>query len=235
MEADTSIKVSFLLSFKNDLDLFKEFYKKQQYPTGENDSQIFLGFLKEELMKQIPNLNKERCFILIKNVLKREYKKNKKLLNIKLQIAKSKWQEIENSFFQESKKVFDGHPFPKGHYHAYISIWGRYIRNLESKSITFPPNQRFMLLVIIHEFLHIIFYDYFYQNFKNKLNKEKLWELSEIINVLIMNEKPFLTWAEYPSLPYPAHKKNYKKLKEIYDKRESMHDFIKKAISVLKD
>lgn len=221
------------MSVENELDLFRDFYKGIGYSTGENDYEIFLGYLKEELLELFKGKSEEEIYKIVKEVLEREYKKHDNVLKYNLETIEKEWTELEPEFIEESEKLFDGHPFPSGEYKAYISIWGRFVRNLDKKTLSFPCQTGLMMMTVVHEMLHFMFYDYFEKNFEGKLDKNQLWELSEIMNVLIMNEEPFLTWTKHKSQAYPAHEKNYEKLLPLYKERKSMKEFIEKAVEIL--
>lgn len=228
-------KIKFLMSIENELDLFRDFYKGIGNSTGENDYEIFLGYLKDELLEKFKGKSDEEVYEIVKEVLEREYEKHDKLLKHNLDTIEKQWADIEPEFIEASEKLFDGHPFPSGEYKAYISLWGRFVRHLDGKSLSFPCNTDMMLMVVVHEMLHFMFFDYFEKNFEKewKKNQAWIWELSEIMNVLIMNEDPFLKWVKFKSQPYPAHEKNYEKLLPLYEGRKSIEEFIEKAVEIL--
>lgn len=229
------INLKFLFSLKNEIGLFREYNKKPRYNTGEDDYSIFLGYLNQEILTLTEGQSRLKTEKIIKSILARESKKHGNLIKYNLRIIKEKWAKIKLEFLKQCEAIFDGHPFPKGEYKAYISLWGRYVRKLDKKTLTFPCHTEYMFLVVIHELLHFMFYDYFNKNFKGQLSNEQLWDLSEIINPIIMNKEPFISWAKYPSQPYPSHRDAYLKLFKIYENCGSMAEFIQKAIVTLKD
>lgn len=205
------------------------------YATGQDNYGYFLGYLKNELQNKLDGLSDKEKEIFVKEILEREYKQYKTILDINLEDIKSKWASIENQFFIECTRIFDGNPFPEGKYIAIESIWGRYPCIIEDKKFSFPANKQLMMLVVIHELLHFAFYDYLKKNPNNQLNENQLWVFSEILNTVVMNREPFLSWAGEKSVIYPALQAKYKKLDPIYDLCKYLNEFIEKSVSILKD
>jgi hypothetical protein len=79
--------------------------------------------------------------------------------------------------------------------------------------------------------LHFIFYDYSYKFLKKKklkISEEKIWEISEIFNTLVLNRKEFKTLIK-PSkeLGYPEHKKYIRKISSKLRNGCNIDDFLK--------
>lgn len=228
------IKIKFINSVKEDFLLFEKVKKySKQYATGQDNFSEFLGNLKNKVYALKNNADATILADDVKLIIKEEYRQRKEELKKEMKQIKKEWAIIEPLFLKECQKNFDGHSFPEGHYTAIMSIWNRFDKDLKRKTFSFPVNQKIRLLVIIHELLHFQFYDYFYKNFKNTLNDKKVWELSEILNVIVMNKEPYITWVKVPTLPYPAHEAHYKLLKKIYKQSATMKEFIERAILLL--
>ena len=100
-----------------------------------------------------------------------------------------------------------------------------YPRFLENKTFQIPYRHRFpnyVPVVIAHEMLHFMFYDYFYQRYPKYNKPEKnffVWHISEIFNTLIQNSPEWLRYFKRKSMGYPEHEKIVKKLgREWYRK-----------------
>src|SRR3989344_2633262 len=118
------------------------------------------------------------------------------------------WRVIEDRFFAKASELFDGHKWPRQEFTACLTLFSRYRYDKET-GIFFVPRQNIrhgITGVCIHELLHFLFFDYCEKNFKGKLSDEKLWDLSEVLNVLIMQSEPFGTWTGQKVRAYPKHK-----------------------------
>lgn len=110
------------------------------------------------------------------------------------------WKKIEGKYYKFVENLFQKHPWPKGKYIAYASVYLMFPRDIEDKTFYFPYNNARAnpLRTIAHEMLHFIFFDYIQMHYslnersklKNK-NSKYLWQVSEIFNNVIENWKPY--------------------------------------------
>lgn len=230
-----SLKVNILSSKEQEYILYKYYTKKcLHYNTGENQYEAFLGYLKEEINDRFKGKNEKQKNDIIKGIISRERKRFREKILLNLKQVKKEWKSISPLFVKACKTTFDNCQFPHGNYKAIMTLWGRYPYNKKKKIIYFPANKDWMLFVILHELLHLVFFNFYDTCCHDiRLPKDKLWELSEILDVLIMNEEPYLTWAKMPSNPYPSHQKNYELLSPIFKRRKNMHSFIAEASKLL--
>lgn len=227
------IKLSFVSSPEEDLLIFKNAHKYINFDTGQDNYAIFLGYLRNEIISRTKDKTKKETESIVASILQREYKHHAKLIRHNLNILRKEWNRINVEFIAAVEKTFDSNPFPRGKYRAIMSLWGRYPCILKQKKFYVPCHTQLMLLVVIHELLHFAFYSYFNKHFKRRLNKTKQGELTEILNVILMNNLPYLSWAKLPSDPYPSNKKRYEQLLKIYPQCNTMGEFIEKSISAL--
>lgn len=157
------------------------------------------------------------------------YKKHSNKLKTKIKTWQRKWSKIEKRYFKLVEELFNK-KWPKGKYICYVSAFNCNPRFLTEKTFQIYYKKDKELVAIAHELLHFMFYDYFSKKFKGKLNKEKLWRLSEVFNVIVLNTKEFQSLIKYRETPYPEHKNLYQKLNKIYNKHNNIKDFIKEAI-----
>ena len=122
------------------------------------------------------------------------YKKNKGVLKKTANDFEKKWRLNEIKFFETTSKIFKNHPWPKGKYIGYVSIFDCNPRFLENKTFQiFYKHKIGPVYVTAHELLHFIFYDYVMKKRKNlnkKLSKEELWRISEIVNEILLTSPP---------------------------------------------
>lgn len=135
----------------------------------------------------------------------------------------NKWKKREKEFLNSVAKIFRNHPWPKGKYIGYLSIFDCNPRNLKDKTFQiYYKHPAGVVYVTAHELLHFIFYDYFKKKFKKdfkKISEEKLWKISEIFNSVLFSFKPFSRFApnKLKRFDYPAFKKEIKRTKKIWE------------------
>lgn len=232
-----TLKLNILSSKFQDYKLYYYFIKRcLGYNTGDSQYESFLGYLKDEITEKFRDKNDKEKDKIIKEILFRERKRLNELITHNLKQIKEEWHRICPQFIKVCEKTFDGYQFPGGKYTAIMTIWGRYPYIQKEKIIYFPAHKDWMKFVIIHELLHLIFFNFYKKRCKGlKIPKKILWEISEILDVLIMNEEPYLSWAKMQSQPYPAHRKNYEKLLPLFKRRENMYSFIAEASKMLNE
>ena len=108
--------------------------------------------------------------------------------------AEARWNKVSEEFFEKIDKMFNNYPWPGGNYRGQISvmkIWPRYIKE---KRFTFPHNNKPLSnIVIAHEMMHFIQYDYL-EKVKGLKTSEsddkdnKFWKFTEILNRIIEND-----------------------------------------------
>lgn len=142
------------------------------------------------------------------------YEKNNQELKNTGILAIEQWGVKAGVFFRITDKYFNKHPWPKGKYIAYLSIFNCNPRFLEDKTFqVFWKHPKSFISIAAHEMLHFLFYDYFLTKFgKEKFTNESLWKLSEVANYLLLKEKEFIEITSdsqpdlYPDLLYLAYK-----------------------------
>lgn len=177
---------------------------------------------------------KERKEYIFKYI-ERDHKKNKKRYQNRISRIKKRFRKISSQFERDTIDLFDGVEWPNGKYNAIFTIFRIYPRYLEEKIVFLPlyKSEEYAISTLIHELLHIYFFNYIDIKFKSKLPKELEWDFSEIINVILMNKKPFNKYYGNVSYPYPDHKLRYEYLNELYKKSPSMELFFIEAIKYL--
>ncbi len=144
------------------------------------------------------------------------------------------FNEIKEPLFFELKKYF-GKDYSKENYTCYLSIFNCNPRYLETKSfqVYYKRSYDMRKEVIAHELTHFAFYD-----FCEKLgirNDDKLWELSEIFNVIFLN-LPSIQKAigAEELLFYPDLKGKLQEIKNIWLKQSDTESFIKTSLDYFK-
>ena len=124
-----------------------------------------------------------------------------------------RWERIAKRYFALVDGLFGGRRWPKGKYIAFGTIWGMYPRFLETKTFQIPywhRTPRYVSVVIAHELLHFMFYDYFYRRYPRYSRPKHnffVWHVSEIFNTIVQNPPTWRRLFKLKSLGYPEHKK----------------------------
>ena len=177
-----------------------------------------------------PNITKENHIEYIDNF----YTINRDELNSVFEDTLACFDEIKEPLFFELKKYF-GKDYSKESYTCYLSIFNCNPRYLEDKSfqVFYKRSYDMRKEVIAHEITHFAFYD-----FCEKLgikNDDRLWELSEIFNVIFLNlpSTQKAIGAE-ELLFYPDLKDKLNEIKKIWAKQLSAENFIKTSLEYLR-
>jgi hypothetical protein len=222
-------KVKFVISKKKELETFLAFLNESKY--WDNKREMNWAFYKPhpklKILKQ-KNLSSLEKKSIVVRYINFYYKGN--LEKIKKGVLKTKkdWQSKEKHFFNLVDEIFKNHSWPKGKYIAYPTIWGMYPRYLKDKTFQFPyhhKKENFIPVVIAHEMLHFIFYNYFFKNYPHYKKREYdffVWHISEIFNVIIQNSPPWLKIFNTHVQTYPEHRKIIKQLqqKHYFDNKD---------------
>jgi len=150
--------------------------------------------------------------------------------------AENAWIKNQVAFFKACDKYFKNHPWPEGKYEAYPSIIECSPRFLENKTFQFiwRPAQVFVYTAV-HEMLHFLFFD-----LAEKLlpdigsENQKLWDISEVFNGLIMGEPEFIKitgWKKHEQYQYPDLIKTQEKLRSTWNKSKDAKSFILSTLS----
>lgn len=187
--------------------------------------------------KKLNKLNVEEKISFINKYVDNYYSKYRQVLNRFLKKFKKEWQSVENQFYLETNKIFKNHPWPKGLYICYLSIFNCNPRFLENKTFqAFYRHSYGIKLVACHEMLHFIFYDYLEKKFAKEIKKisaEKIWTLSEVFNNIILATPEFIKLTQKKPLGYPTHLKLIQKLSLLWAKTNKIEPFLKKVLTRL--
>lgn len=196
----------------------------------------------KEILKIHPKL---KIAYLIKNKKEREkeidkyigkyYKIHHSELLKKKESFKKYWKKIERDFFDKASKVFNNQSWPKGRYVCYLSVFSCGPRFLQDKIFQsfYKYPQKILGQQIAHEMLHFIFYDYLYKNYpryKAKKYEQKIWEISEVFNYVIQNQKEWVKLCGKPILAYPELKELIQRTRKTWQGRRDIDYLLKKIL-----
>jgi len=165
--------------------------------------------------------------------------------------VKSDWQKVEAQTLKALSEIIQV-DYPKKEITAYISINPICPRHLDDWWFSVPPDHDNPNKVFAHEISHFLFFKKLKEEFpeikrKNYESPHKEWILSEIIAVIILNDKRITDVLDtYNNGYYPKHrelkidgKSVTETLEKLYDKyvvqENNFQEFIKKGLVVVKD
>ena len=204
--------ITFQKSAQKDLETLHSFIKDTKYDNGRNlEWAVFKKYpsLKAQFGDNFKIKNEEELRAFINEV----YNDKDKEMDKALRQYEKNWKKVELNYFLLVDEIFERRKWPKGKYIAFGTIWGMYPRFLEDKTSQIPfwhNDLNYIPVVISHELLHFMFYDYFYERYPQYDQPEKnffVWHISEIFNTLIQNSPTWLDCFKIKSLGYPEHEK----------------------------
>lgn len=225
-------RVKFKMSPDKDISSFFNFLEERQYDNGRN--------FEWAVLKYHPYFNRFQNNLEF-SVTKKEaqkyvfefYLKNQKQIEKNFVLFEKKWRAKEKAFFALVEKIFPNTPWPKGKYIAYSTIWSMYPRFLQDKTFQIPGitrNKKAVVLIIAHELLHFIFFDYFmrkYKKYKSHKYDFFVWHVSEIFNSIILRQEEWQNLLESQNQDYPEHEKIISKLMK---EKMSAEELIEKIV-----
>ncbi|MBD3366266.1 hypothetical protein GF360_02890 [candidate division WWE3 bacterium] len=144
-----------------------------------------------------------------------------------------KWNNVEDTFLDKAKELFNGHEWPEGAYVGFLSIFNCNPRFLNQKTFqVYYKHPEGPVYVGAHEMLHFMFYDYVdkHPGLIEDANDSLLWNLSEIFNVVILETPEFvdITGNHKPE-PYKKHEDILPDFRDIWKESENVDEFIQRS------
>lgn len=207
-------QITFRRNAKRDFETLRAFIKDAKYDNGRSlDWAVFNKYprLKTQFDKVTHyQMKNEKA---LSNFVYEIYRAKRETMDFILVKHRKRWVKFAPHYFSLVNALFSGRKWPSGKYIAFGTIWGMYPRFLKDKTFQIPfwhRTLRYIPIVIAHELLHFIFYDYFYARYpKYRRPKDNffVWHVSEIFNTIIQNSPAWLDCFKLKSLGYPEHEK----------------------------
>lgn len=220
------IKIS--LNIKLDYEVYTEF-------RNFSISGVDFGL---RIKKDHPDINSKNYVEYINNF----YEENKIEIGNSISELMGIISQKSDSYFVTIKKYFNL-DLDKEDYKGYISIFDCNPRFIEDKSfqVFYKKSDLDKLGVCFHEITHFAFFDYFERLFPEKYksldkNNGILWEFSEIINVILLNEPEFRNILQgEEKLFYPNLENKLEEIRKIWEKSGKRVDniFFQKSLMYL--
>ena len=210
------------------------------------DKKTFLKFFElkaggvdfgEKITKNHPAISKDNY----QEYIDYYYDKNKEELTKSLLEINNLAQQKQADFFNAIKDIFK-QDFSSKEYCGTLSIFDCNPRYLDKNifQVYYKRSNQDKLGVVFHEVLHFIFFDYCRAHFESIVNgmdqnQGKYWDLSEIFNVIVLNQPPFQKiLKKRENIFYPKHKEIYSTIEKIWRKsNRDMKRFISESLVVL--
>ncbi|OGF85684.1 hypothetical protein A2Z63_00070 [Candidatus Giovannonibacteria bacterium RIFCSPLOWO2_02_44_8] len=191
-----------------------------------------------QIKKNHPDINLKNY----KKYIDEFYKENGAAIEISTSELSGTINQKSDLYFTAIKKYF-GVDYSKENYKGYISIFDCNPRFVDDKSfqVFYEKSGLDKLRVCFHEITHFTFFDYFEKLLPAKYesldrNSGVLWELSEIINVILLNEPEFRSILQKEEkLFYPSLENKFKEIKTIWINSDKCLDsnFMQKSLAYL--
>jgi hypothetical protein len=197
------LPLKFITSRQNDIFAFLEFLKQDQ------NKKLLLDFI------GLVEVNDSVIHRQAEEFARDFYKKRKKDIERSTLETESAWNKKKSFFYKRTSELF---PLDfKKDISAMPTIWPMCGRFFEKNLITFPFDKKSEegVFVIAHELLHFIFYEYIsicYGFSEDKIFSQEVWDFSEVLNVLIQNQKTWKDEFEITAKPHPNHSVLYEKM-----------------------
>ena len=213
-------KPKFKLDSKFDFEIAWDFYNNPKYAGIDFWGKGALQYHDE--LKIIEKKQQKKVFL--SNYVGSIYKQHKNEFEHKRKEIEILYKKEEQQFFCETEKIFKNHPWPKGKYIAYLSIFDFCPRFLDDKTffVFMYDNDEGTLFTIFHEMLHFIFYDYCLVKhpkiFKNQDTEKGLfWGIAEIFNAVVQQTPSFSKLhGSINDIGYPELKLKFKEAKKAW-------------------
>lgn len=169
---------------------------------------------------------------IIRSYTSESYNRNKNNFKKSFPGLKSDWNAVKGDYFELVTRLFKNHPWPKGKYVGFSTIFWCYPRFI-SKKIFFVPIKHSIPhhanAVIAHEMLHFMFFDYVEKRYGMDEHAKipgrepnYLWKASEAFNSVIEGWKPYQKIFNSQPKPYPETMIIYKKMEKQWRRKQDV-------------
>jgi hypothetical protein len=229
-------KIEFLLDSKFEQKILEGFVKDSAYDEGRNLEWAVIQKY-PQLQKFFHKSNAHNGYEVlgqnkIDDFLRSEYLLNADKFGETLKNYEQKWKSKEPKYLKLVGDLFGEFSWPNCVYQAYGTIWGMYPRFLEEKSFAIPlyhQNPDYVSVVIAHEMLHFVFYEYFYlkyPKYKDENCNFLVWNISEVFNTIIQNSSEWLDVFGLETMEYPEHEEVVLELASRYSQEKPNVDVL---------
>jgi len=228
--------VKFLVESEKDISIYFVFEKEAEVFNKWSIIEKYF-FKKHPKIKSLKRTKEKKAKEkFLKNYVIDHYKFRNILIKERVKETEERWKKVEQKFFSLVNGLFQKHPWPRGNYKAFVTIWSIFPRDIRKKTFQFPyKGEGFKKVeaIIAHEMLHFIFYDYLFRYFpkyKKFQYSYSVWVLSEAFNEAIMTESE---WKKIFPLRLPFYQETAivrKKIRELRKNKKTVKEILEKLL-----
>ncbi len=218
-------KVKFVIDPKEDI---KNYILFNKYKYAASDPKTFKMFLPQKLHYILKSrFSEKQKAKIVKAYVKNTFILHKKEIAQNTDRAKKEWHKVAKDYFRLMNRIFKDHPWPKGKYIGFASVFEMYPKNVKEKIFYFSGLKKdlnFNIATIAHEMLHFMFFDYIDKNTRVRdRGSENIWNASEVFNLVIETWKPYQKiFKTNGKAYYFMHKKMLPKMKKLWKEKEDI-------------
>lgn len=228
MKKNSYPKIKLQKSIKNDI------YNAVDFVTHDENIEYKNWFLPEDLRFILDGkFSKKEIKKILKEYTGVYYYIHQKEINTGFRDGIKRWKKIENQYFSLVSRIFKNHPWPKGIYTGFVTIFKMFPRWIKPKVFYFPYKDTLGATaprVIAHEAMHFMFFSYIKAKYHlTELSEIKgkgeryVWKVSEVFNTVIENWKPYNRLIKQDMIePYPGLEKIYAKMRKQWEKKQDV-------------
>lgn len=220
-----------MITIKLDQALDEEMY--------EGFSNLVIGGVDfgKKITKTHPNITQENY----KEYIRTFYETHEDALRASMRELQISIDETKTDFFAATKALFK-EDFSQTEYTGALSIFDCNPRFIDKKLFQFFYQRDLLgkLEVTYHEILHFIFFDYCERHCAGAIqgrsvNGGAYWELSELVNVIVLNQPEFQAILKRPELLfYPSLAEALPKIEKLWHKHEgNIPQFVEESLRAL--
>ena len=155
--------------------------------------------------------------------------------------AKDSWLPVEESFYRKVDVLLNAHPWPQKSYKAMGSVFYAWPRYIKEGRFAFPISSKYIYqanIVIAHEMLHFIVYDYLEKKFSltpsERFDRDnKFWQFTENLNALIESGP---MWQEFmnghEAAVKPECRRLYDEMALIWNTNKEVDNLVKQIFHI---
>lgn len=221
-----------------DIENCLSFFKRN----SKENPRFVKWFLPNELLYILKGkINRAKINKILRKYTRNAFKNNNQKIKENVKKARKDWKAVEKKYFGIVNKIFKNHPWPKGKYIGFASVFTMYPRNIKDKTFFFPgivysKGTPLTTAVIGHEVLHFMFFDYIKKKYRLNTNskikgkEEKyLWKVSEVFNSVIESWNPYYKIFKFKTPPYTG-KNLYKRMRRQWIENPDINGLLDKWI-----
>lgn len=171
-------------------------------------------FLPDELRRRLAEAggNKKERERLTRQFVEDSFRQRRTEIARNVTALTKRWRALEGGYFSLMAEVFGNHPWPKGKYLGYASVFQMFPRDIKDKTFyfsAFDPN--LAVKTVAHELTHFIFFDCLKAKYGLKEDsvvlgrgRSYVWNVSETFNLTLERWAPYRKLLGTSGRPYDA-------------------------------